>query len=228
MTTKKLFLFDLDGTLITTGGAGLRALDHTFKDLFGIDTVLDGVSPSGKTDPAIFREILAKKMNKEMTQLDFEKIKERYLEALSNEIENKPSSKSLAGVEEFLRGLEDRDDIVVGLGTGNLEDGAKIKLRPTNLLGYFKFGGYGSDAEDRAEMLKVGHKRGEEEVQENFPPADVYVIGDTPLDVLAAKKAGYKSIAVASGNKTIDELRPSNPDYLIQEMGEAIPLTQTL
>src|SRR5882672_6624119 len=132
MASLKLFLFDLDGTLVSTGGAGLRALESAFKELYGIDDAHKRINPSGKTDPAIFREIIRFFFHRDLNAGEFETISECYLRHL--ELQMKTSAaKSLDGVDAFVNQVASRDDILVGLGTGNLERGARLKLEPTRL-----------------------------------------------------------------------------------------------
>lgn len=224
----KILLFDLDGTLVSTGGAGLRALDRAFFDLFGIPDVMAFLNPCGKTDPAIFREIIQTKLNRDMTQEDFNKASQAYLAFLSEEMRDNKKATSLPGVNRFLSGLESRDDIAVGLGTGNLEAGARIKLEPMGLNGAFAFGGFGSDSEDRPALLQIAHRRGEERAGARVDPNDVYVIGDTALDVSAARGAGYRAVAVASGSTAPGDLEKSKPDFLMRDMTEGEQLLQVI
>jgi phosphoglycolate phosphatase len=219
-----MFLFDLDGTLVTTGGAGMKALDQTFDELYGLKYVVSEINPSGKTDPAIFREIMKRFLDRDPNNSEMARIADTYLGYLAEYCAEPNSVKTFPGVEQFLELLLTRSDIVFGLGTGNLEEGARTKLEPTGLNRFFSFGGFGSDAEDRAEMLRVGHRRGCKKAGHDVDPQHVYVIGDTELDVQAARKAGFKVIAVATGARTTAELAKSNPDFLIKDMTEAPPL----
>ncbi len=111
-----------------------------------------------------------------------------------------------------------RGDILLGLGTGNLEKGARIKLSRSLLSPYLPFGGFGSDSEDRAEILQVGHRRAQDRCHKRIPRESVFIIGDTPLDIDAAKKAGYRSVAVGSGQFSQDELRQCSPDFYIPDL----------
>lgn len=218
MTSFKLFLFDLDGTLVSTGGAGLRALGRAFHELYGIENAYKKINPAGKTDPAIFREILRIFFNREMSAQEFADISACYLKHLESEM--KSGVRALDGVHDFVNHIAHRADILVGLGTGNLERGARLKLAPTELNDLFEFGGFGSDAEERSDVLKHGHRRAQEKIRQDIHPSSVFVIGDTPLDVSAARRAGFQAVAVASGSYPYEELRHTRPDFLIRSMAD--------
>lgn len=224
----KLFLFDLDGTLVSTGGAGLRALNATFHDLYGIPNILSQVHPSGKTDPAIFREAVQTFLHRPLNAGELETISEAYLTRLTEETKKTHLYRVLPGVPFLLDHLKTMSDVAVGLGTGNLERGAQIKLKPTGLNSYFRFGGFGSDAEERSTLLAVGHRRAEELYGESIASDDVYVIGDTELDVRAARRAGYRAVAVATGARGRDELAEAHPDFLLSDLSEGLHLVNEI
>lgn len=228
MVSLKLFLFDVDGTLISTGGAGLRALSRCFEAMHGIADVARSINPAGKTDPAIFRELHALHLKRDMSTGDFEKISQAYLKCLEQEMSASNGFRPLAGVKDFLEHLKGREDIVIGLGTGNLEVGARLKLEPVRLNSYFSFGGFGSDSEERSEVLKAGHRKAERLTGKKFDPAHVYVIGDTPLDIAAARRAGFKAVAVASGRSTLEELQSFQPDYAFKDMTGAFTFLEDI
>jgi phosphoglycolate phosphatase-like HAD superfamily hydrolase len=223
---KTLFLFDLDGTLVSTGGAGLRALDFAFDEIYKIKNAVEFINPSGKTDPAIFREMVQLHLKRDMTGQDLKSLAATYLYYLEREMKTSPKKITLPGVDDFVRHVSVNPKIVMGLGTGNLERGARLKLEFSNLNSYFPFGGYGSDAEDRAEVLKFGLKRAEEFCGERISPESVYILGDTILDVAAARRAGFKCIAIASGGHSYDKLKESQPDFLLNVMNEGFDILE--
>lgn len=223
----KLFLFDLDGTLVSTGGAGLRALDQAFHKVYGIPDTVKNLNPCGKTDPAIFREMIRKYLERDMNPSDFENLSSTYLSFLQSEVNASQRKKILKGVSEFLDHLAQRKDILLALGTGNLETGARIKLAPLDLNKYFAFGGFGSDAEERSEVLQHGRRRAEKSLSRKFEDSSVYVIGDTVLDVAAARRAGFQAVAVASGAYSTEILAESNPDYLWPDMHSGFELLKS-
>ncbi len=221
----RLFLFDLDGTLVSTGGAGTRALAKAFSALHNISDAQDVIDPSGKTDHAIFREILKKSKNAEMSIDDISRLSQLYLLHLEQEMKT-AAVKIMAGALEFVKKTAQRPNIVSGLGTGNLERGARLKLEPVGLNAYFSFGGFGSDAEDRAEMLRIGRRRGEDAAREKISDSNVWVIGDTPLDVAAARRSGFRVAAVATGRTSYDALKATKPDFVFHDLSEADPLLE--
>jgi phosphoglycolate phosphatase len=225
---KRLFLFDLDGTLVSTGGAGMRALSRAFFDLYGIPDAMGRINPSGKTDPAIFREMIKTFLDRDAEAGELERIGECYLSHLETEMRVPRGKGVLPGVMALVEHLSGRADAVLALGTGNLERGARFKLAPHALNEFFPTGGFGSDAEDRSEVLRFGHRRAEESAGASIPPANVFVIGDTPLDVAAARRAGYCSVAVATGRSSVDVLRGSGPDVVMPDLTHAFPWLETL
>lgn len=224
----KLFLFDVDGTLISTGGAGLRALSVSFHELYGVADVASTIDPAGKTDPAIFRELHQLHLKRHMTPEDLSKAAAAYLKHLEIELQKNYRSHPLAGVKDFLEHLTANTDIVMGLGTGNLETGARLKLEPAGLNSFFSFGGFGSDAEERSEVLIAGHHRAMKLTGKQFRETDVYIIGDTPLDIAAARKAGFKVAAVATGRTSYEALKSHAPDYVLNDLSEGQEFLQKI
>jgi len=217
---RKLLLFDLDWTLIYTGGAGVRALDHAFEKLFGIPQAMKKVSPDGKTDPAICREMIRVLLNREPQEGEIEKLCRGYLDQLAIEVPTGSGYRVLPGIPDLLEALSRLDHVLMGLGTGNIEEGARIKLDRADLMKYFRFGGYGSDSEDRPTVLRAAVKRGEGLAQKTFAPQEVVVIGDNIRDVQAGKAIGAVTMAVASGPMRAEELATSKPDHLFQDLSD--------
>jgi phosphoglycolate phosphatase len=217
---RRLLLFDLDWTLIYTGGAGVRALNTAFEKIFGIADAMKTVSPDGKTDPAICREMVRVHLKREPTPGEIETLCRGYLERLAIEIPSSPGYKILPGIPTLLEKLAQRKDVLMGLGTGNLEEGARIKLARADLMKYFRFGGYGSDAEERPDVLRTGARRGEAILGKQMPAQDVVVIGDNIRDVQAGKAIGAKTVAVASGPMTYEQLSETHPDHLFHDLSE--------
>jgi len=210
----KLLLFDLDQTLVSTGGAGLRALDRACQKLLQIEKAMDGISPHGKTDPAIVREILRIRVgNTAATNGHIEPILESYLFFLRDEVQQSPGYRVLPGILQILQEMSEREDVLLGLATGNIELGARVKLQRADLNRFFPFGGFGSDSEDRAELVR----RGVEKSGVVMDPADVFVIGDTPLDIDAGRQAGFNTVGVATGTYSVDQLIASGATIAIAD-----------
>ena len=217
----RLVLFDIDGTLILTGGAGMRAFYRAMRETFGIEVGSEVIRPDGKTDPLIAKEMLAHfgqadRWNGESGSALFS----CYLARLEDEMSQARASgliRVLPGVADLLEELVAHPDFALGLVTGNLEEGARIKLEKAELSGYFRFGGYGSDSEDRTTLIRIGIARGARLVAPE-PIERVYVIGDTPLDIIHGHAAGARVIGVASARYSIQDLRRHNPDMLVPDL----------
>jgi len=218
-----LTLFDIDGTLISTDGAGLRAFRSAMKDVFRIQIEPTAISPDGKTDPLILKEFLKYYQSMALwSQTNEKELFARYLECLEDEMTLARTSgraRILPGVEKLLKALSGNSDFAVGLATGNLEAGARIKLQGLGLYRYFGFGGFGSDSENRTELTRIGVRRGRSRVAPASVDA-VFIIGDTPFDIMHGHAAGEEVIAVASGRFGIDELEMCNPDLALEDLTE--------
>ncbi len=216
----KVLLFDLDWTLIYTGGAGVRALDHAFENLFGVPQAMKKVTPDGKTDPAICREMIRVHLSREPEDGEIEKLCRGYLDRLAEEIPDGPGYRVLPGIPELLEALSHEERVLLGLGTGNLEEGARIKLARAGLMKYFQFGGYGSDSEDRPTVLRTAVKRVEILAGRTFAQKEVIVIGDNIRDVQAGQAIGAMTVAVATGPMKHEELAKAGPDHLFHDLSD--------
>ena len=215
----KLLLFDIDQTLVNTGGAGLRALDRALHKLFDIDHAMEGISPHGKTDPAIVREILRVRLeNPSPSRREIETILESYLYFLKDEIRLSPAYRVLPGIQSLLDHLVVQGDALLGLATGNIEMGGRVKLERGGLNRYFDFGGFGSDSEDRTELVRKGAVRAADKSGRSFQPQDVFVIGDTPLDIAAGKNAGFKTAGVATGSYSVEQLLAAGATFAVVDL----------
>jgi phosphoglycolate phosphatase-like HAD superfamily hydrolase len=212
----KLILFDIDGTLITAGGAGTRSMNLAFKKLFGIDEAFARITMAGKTDIQIMKEGL-KTHNFPYRDGNVGKITEEYIDFLKVEINN-PARSLKHGVKEALVMMKDMD-LTIGLLTGNLRDGARIKLGACGIDDYFIDGAFGSDHEDRDKLLPIAidkfSARGFK-----FLPENCVVIGDTPRDVQCAKIHGARCIAVATGPYSMKELLTTKADVTVNSLSE--------
>ncbi len=210
----KLVLFDIDGTLLTAGGAGTRSMNLALKELFGIEEAFRNISMAGKTDIEIMKEGL--RMHR-IAYLDgnVEKMKDMYLKFLVTEIDN-PHRRLYPGIRTALEVLQ-KNSIPLGLLTGNLEKGARIKLGACGAYNYFLDGAFGSDHEDRDMLLPIAiQKFSARGFDFNF--RDCIIIGDTPRDVRCAKIHDAQCIAVATGPYSREDLLCSGADIVLDSL----------
>ncbi len=213
---RKLVLFDIDGTLISAGGAGTRSMNRAFHSLFGIRDAFEGISMAGKTDPQIMKEGLKLHGFPHMDG-NVEKMKEMYLKFLRSEIEN-PRRSLKPGIHEALVRFQSMG-IMLGLLTGNLKKGAEIKLTPFGIYDFFLEGAFGSDDADRDNLLPIALDKFRQKGYD-FSSSHCIVIGDTPRDVQCAKVHGAQCIAVATGPYTRDDLLQTEADIVLDSLAE--------
>jgi len=228
----KLALFDIDGTLVLTGGAGRRATARAFADLFGVDP-LPEVAFAGRTDAAIFADI-ADRHGIATDRAAFDRFRQAYLEHLRYEIDQPgPSKGILPGVRALLERLSARSDVHVALLTGNLAEGARIKLEHFDLWGYFcgssgragqagqaGSGGFGDLATDRRDVYTAALSEVKSRMGLVFMPEQTVVVGDTPLDVAVAVATGARSLAVTTGGYDETTLRAAGADAVVPDLSD--------
>ena len=217
-TAHKLFLFDIDGTLLTSGGAGERALRLGFRDRFGIDDDLSSIEIAGRTDSGIVREMLAAH-RLPATPENIAAFLDGYLHHLAQEIPRTPG-RLLPGILPLLDALQPRADIVLALLTGNLARGAEIKLRHYDVWHYFEFGAFADDHHDRNQLGPFAQARARAQRGIEFPPERIFVLGDTPHDIACARAIGAKAIAIATGKFSQADLAAQTPDFLFEDLGD--------
>jgi phosphoglycolate phosphatase-like HAD superfamily hydrolase len=219
----RALLFDLDGTLTHGGGGGSRALGRALGTKQRAVDELRNMRLDGMTDRSIARALLAAEGDHTVplqdrlaavTEADIDSVLGRYLEMLRHECAERPYQ-PLPGVARLLESLQQRSDVLLGLCTGNLEAGAEIKLRSAGLWGAFRFGGYGSDAEPRADIVRIAWRRAQA-----LGAVEALVVGDTPRDILAARDAGLPTCAVATGRFTVHELAEHGPAIVAEDFGD--------
>ena len=217
-TAHKLFLFDIDGTLLTSGGAGERALRLGFRDRFGIDDDLSSIEIAGRTDSGIVREMLAAH-RLPATPENIAAFLDGYLHHLAQEIPRSPG-RLLPGILPLLDALQPRADIVLALLTGNLARGAEIKLRHYGVWHYFEFGAFADDHHDRNQLGPFAQARARAQRGIEFPPERIFVLGDTPHDIACARAIGAKAIAIATGKFSQADLAAHTPDFLFEDLSD--------
>ena len=215
----KLVLFDIDGTLVLTGGAGLRAMNRACEAVVGAAAALDGIQFAGRTDWIILHDAL-RRIGRELDEPLFAQLRDRYLAYLREEIAL--PGRGVKGVMPGVRGLLDalhaRDDVFLGLLTGNFEQGARIKLEHFDLWRYFRCGAFGDDAADRNLLVPFAVHRARGCGLDAVASEHVLVVGDTPYDVACAIAADAVPIGVATGGYTADELRESGAAIVFEDL----------
>jgi phosphoglycolate phosphatase-like HAD superfamily hydrolase len=213
---RKLFLFDVDGTLILTGGAGIRALALAFGELYGVEKGTEGVDVAGRIDTAIFRASLAKHgLPDDDFGAQVARFRDAYCGHLEHTLPEATGGRVLPGVRELLTALHGRDDVRLALATGNFRRGAELKLSYYGLWQFFDDGAFAEDSENRADLVAIARRRHLDEGQAG--ESVVYVVGDTAHDVEAARANGAVAVAVASGFSGVEQLRASAPDFLFPD-----------
>ena len=219
-------LFDIDGTLITSGGAGTRAWALAFDEVHGVKVDISQFSDLGMTDAEVavksFQAVMGRKPQPE--ELVF--LMERHVHYLAQTVETSERYRVLDGAEDLLTDLI-RRGYMLGLVSGNSERGAHIKLSRANLNRFFSFGGFGSDSADRSELTKTALERAELAFGRQIALSQFLSVGDTARDVEAAHAVGIKCVGVATSKFTKQDLLDAGADYVIGSLRAGLPI-QTL
>jgi len=217
-----VLLFDVDGTLVTTCGAGRRAIERAFELRHGTKEIVN-FSFGGMTDKAIVRDALTALGQSFATEADLDlainEMLRFYLEVLVEEVARTPI-RVHDGMLRAMDMAEARADVAMGLGTGNIRKGAEIKLGCVGIYERFSFGGFGDDSIDRPALLMAGARRGADKLGMPIEDCRIVVIGDTPKDISAAKAIGAESIAVATGMHDIAELKQCDPTVAFANLAD--------
>lgn len=216
-----IYLFDIDGTLVSTGGVGRRALEAAFRSRYGAEGHFsfgfDGMTDRAIVDIALQAAQLPLDAAEYEAEIDL--ILDLYVSALVEEAAASASTFVVHdGAPSVLQQLQARQGYAVGLGTGNIRRGAQIKLGAVGLFDHFRFGGFGCDHADRAQLLAIGAARGAALLGRDVRDCDVVVIGDTPKDVAAARAIGASCLGVATGRFSAQELRDSGAHYAAETL----------
>ncbi len=216
-----LILFDIDGTLVLTGRAGMRAMNRAVADLVRSDNPMDGVQFAGRTDWSILDDIL-RKHGHTMDQPLLERLRDRYVEFLAEEMQVRGTGIKdvMPGIRPLLDALSEREDVWLALLTGNFIEGAQIKLEYFDLWKYFPCGAFGGDAHSRNDLVPIARQRARECGIPEVKPKNILVVGDTPNDVECAIVAGATPIAVATGGYTVDDLRGAGADIVFEDLSD--------
>ena len=218
MQKTTLLLWDIDGTLIASGGAGMKALQVALKTTFGLDGSLATIDFAGRTDTWIMREVF-RKFSLPATEENFTRFFDGYVRELPNALHN-PHARVLPGAREILRAAAAHGGFAQGLLTGNKRAGAQAKLAHHGLWDHFAFGAFGDDAELRNDLGPHALRRAREAHGLDFPANRTWIIGDTPHDIACGKIIGARTLAVATGGSTVDELRAHAPDAILNALSD--------
>jgi phosphoglycolate phosphatase-like HAD superfamily hydrolase len=218
----RLVLFDIDGTLIRTGGAGVKAFAKVFATEFGAVDGFEKLKFAGRTDRSLVREFFGVHQVA-ATPENFNRFFEHYVFWLDH-ILRETHSHVCPGVWEFIRALQGwPQPPLLGLLTGNIRLGAEIKLRHLGLWDTFETGAFADDHEERPQIAAIARRRGSRILKEDLRGDQVLVIGDTPLDIDCGRAIGAKVLAVATGGSKLEELRQHSPDWLVKDLSEMDP-----
>ena len=226
----RLVLFDIDGTLVNTLGAGKAALESAMRSVYGETGPIDSFDFHGRTDPAIVRGLLraAGRQDAEI-EAGFEATWEAYLGVLDRELVGRDGRvHPYPGVTKLLDAIEDDARFAPGLVTGNMEGGARRKLEACGLARRFAFGAYGSDSERREDLPPIARDRAERQYGRPFGLRTAIVVGDTPEDIRCARANGTRVLAVSTGRHTVEELRDHDPDVVLEDLSNTSRVMQVL
>ncbi len=226
----KLVLFDIDGTILLTDGAGKRAIHRALIDVFG------GAGPEdhrfdGKTDPQIVRELMRLAGHADdHIDAGMARLLDTYVGYLHEELRvGAAGVEVMPGVRELIDALANRDDVILGLVTGNLEAGARAKLEAADIdVSRFRVGAYGSDHETRGELPAVAQQRAKQQLGADITGRDVVVIGDTPADLLCGAGIGASAIGVATGHYSVDDLKKYPALAVFEDLSATDDVVQTI
>lgn len=215
----RLVLFDIDGTLVRTGGAGMKAFDQAAATAFGLASATAGMSFAGRTDTSLVRELLTR--HRIAPEEDgFRRFFDTYLDRL-RELLPQHAGCPCPGVREFIAALAALPEPpLLGLQTGNIRPGAELKLRHYELWDCFALGGFGDDSEQRNELTAIARDRGSRRLGRDLVNGEVLVVGDTPADIACGRSIGARVLAVATGGAALETLRSHDPDWAVADLRE--------
>ncbi|HET8578290.1 MAG TPA: HAD family hydrolase [Methylomirabilota bacterium] len=225
----RLLLFDIDGTLVSARGAGRRAFKAALEGVFGTAGGIDEYDLRGRTDQRIVFDVMeAAGFPREVVRPRLDEVFEAYARGLVAEIGDGSGVITLPGVSELVRQLDRAEGALIGLLTGNIEEGARIKLAPSGLWPLFPVGAFGSDDIDRRRLPSLAARRAQALIGCAFEPADVVVIGDTPHDIDCARAFGAVAVAVATGQYVRAQLLDERPDLFFDDLGDVERVARAL
>jgi phosphoglycolate phosphatase len=219
----KAILFDIDGTLLHTGGAGAAAWQRAFLELYEVEANIEEHTHAGMTDPEIAEIVFREVMGREGGDTERAEAIGCYLGHLAETVAESEGYFVIPGIEELLPRLVEQG-VLLGVVTGNIESAAHLKLARGDLNRFFTFGGYGSDSRDRTELTKKALERGGEISGRPLDRDQTIAVGDTPRDVKAGHGAGIHVVGVATGSYGVEELRDAGADWAIEDVAAGFPV----
>lgn len=216
--SKTVFLWDIDGTLLLTGGAGVVAFNRVFEEIYHEQYIWEGVHPDGKTDDRIIGELFRHRFKRDPSPSELQKIATRYNELMIEEVPKSPQFRLMPCAAEVLKTLHERDDVLQGLATGNYKPAAYAKLQKGAMDYYFTFGGFGCDSADRQTLTSRALERAKEKLQSS--PKKLFLVGDTIHDVSCGKGIGAITVAVCTGSTKRDELEAAGADFVLDDLSQ--------
>jgi phosphoglycolate phosphatase len=216
-------LFDIDGTLLVTGGAGAVAWQRAFEELHGVEADIGEHTEAGMTDPEIAEIVFREVIGRDGTPPERSRAIAGYLDHLADAVAESSGYRTMPGIEELLPSLIEKG-VLLGLVTGNIEAAAHIKLARAHLNRFFAFGGYGSDSRDRTELTKRALERGAEVAGKPLDKAATIAVGDTPRDIEAGHGAGIRVVGVATGSYMADQLKSAGADWALETVELDFPV----
>jgi len=217
----KLVLFDIDGTILYTGGAGRRAMRQSLLEVFGTTGPIKDFPFYGKTDPLIIMELMTLAgYAPSLIERRLGHFWDVYVEHLREEMSRAHGLMVYPGVVELIRELHSDDEHLLGLQTGNIQRGARLKLEPVALNGYFPVGAFGDDSADRDQLPRIAVERIGERFGRYFASRDVIIVGDPPADISCARHFGAKAVVAATGFCSYEELERAKPDALYRDFSD--------
>jgi phosphoglycolate phosphatase len=216
---KAVCLFDIDGTLLTTGGAGQLAMERALAAVFGLAQINGEVLAAGRTDRAITTDLFREHRITAGPE-DWTRFQAEYLRHLPDTMQEL-GGRVLPGIANLLGELSGRDDVAIGLLTGNFREGAVLKLKHFAIDHHFHFGGYGDDHHDRDDVARTALADAVRHLRREIHPESIWVLGDTPADVRCARAIGANAVAVATGIYNHQQLEATHPDLLFDDFSDA-------
>jgi len=216
---KKYLLFDIDGTLINTGGAGLKAMKSTVKSILGNEELLKNYSFAGKTDSQIMNDMVRRSGLDDNPETLSKLLKQTYIEKLKTNLKNSDNFRTYPNVNELLDNYQKKEDYELALLTGNFETGAKLKLEHAGLWKYFKWGVFGNLSEDRVHLAKDALETITEK-EKKVNTKNIFIVGDTTNDIRCGKAINATTIAFTLGFEPEEKLRTCSPDFMVSDFSQ--------